>query len=83
MVARKQAYFRGDLEKCNYASTCTPRIAGSPMLDVRLSIITNTFFTNKEELSIGYGHSPWQLPSLGEVPQYRITITPFYLYHFS
>ena len=25
--------------------------------------------------SHGYGHSPWQLPSLGEVPRYRITIT--------
>ena len=34
-----------------------------------------TISTNKEELSIWYGHSPWQLPSLGEVPRYRITIT--------
>ena len=25
--------------------------------------------------SHGYGHSPWQLPSLGEVPRHRITIT--------
>ena len=29
----------------------------------------------KETQSYGYGHSPWQLPSLGEVPRYRITIT--------
>ena len=33
--------------------------------------------------SLGYGHSPWQPPSLGEVPWYRITITllslPFFL----
>ena len=29
----------------------------------------------KETQSHGYGHSPWQLPSLGEVPRYRITIT--------
>ena len=29
---------------------------------------TITFFTNKEELSIWYGHSPWQPPSLGECP---------------
>ena len=46
---------------------------------------TTIFFTNKEELSIGYGHSPWQLPSLGEVPRYRITTTllslPFFLVH--
>ena len=45
------------------------KLEGSLMLDVRLSIINNsTFFTNKEELSIWYGHSPWQLPSLGECP---------------
>ena len=34
-----------------------------------------TVSSNKEELSIWYGHSPWQPPSLGEVPRYRITIT--------
>ena len=27
-----------------------------------------TVSTNKEELSIWYGHPPWQLPSLGECP---------------
>ena len=31
--------------------------------------------TKKGTSSHGYGHSPWQLPSLGEVPRYRITIT--------
>jgi hypothetical protein len=31
----------------------------------------------KKEIYIhGYGHSPWLVPSLGEVPRYRITITP-------
>ena len=27
-----------------------------------------TISTNKEELSIWYGHSTWQMPSLGECP---------------
>jgi hypothetical protein len=29
----------------------------------------------KETWVHGYGHSPWLVPSLGEVPRYRITIT--------
>ena len=29
----------------------------------------------KETWAHGYGHSPWLVPSLGEVPRYRITIT--------
>ena len=37
-------------------------------------------FITKGNLSIGYGHSPWLVPSLGEVPRYRITSTIFYLY---
>ena len=40
-----------------------------------------TVSTNKGELSIWYGHSPWQLPSLGGAPiSYH---HHFYLYHFS
>ena len=60
-----------------------PQVGGPPTLDVRLSIINNsTFFTNKEELSIGYGLSPWQLPSLGECPGI-ISPSHSYLYRFS
>ena len=43
-------------------------------------ITTITFLTTKGELSIGYGHSPWLAPSLGEVPRYRITSTISCLY---
>ena len=56
----------------------------------RYPIITTTFFITKEDLSSWYGHSPWLVPSLGEVSRYRITITslplsfflvrPFWLY---
>ena len=40
-----------------------------------------TVSSNKEELSIWYGHSTWQLPSLGECP--GIVSPSLYLYHFS
>ena len=36
----------------------------------------------KETLINGYGHSPWKLPSLGELPRYRITITTLLLSFF-
>ena len=42
---------------------------------------TITFSTNKEELSIGYGHSPWQCQAWGSAPVlYHHHI---YLHHFS
>ena len=44
-------------------------------------INNSTLSTNKEELSIWYGHSTWQLPSLGECPS--IVSPSLYLYLFS
>ena len=38
---------------------------------------TTSIFITKRKLSIGYGHSPWLLASLGEVPRYRITPLSF------
>ena len=36
--------------------------------------------SSPKKLSIGYGHSPWLVPSLGEVPRYRIAITFYHRY---
>ena len=46
------------------------------------AINNSPLFTNKEELSIRYGHSPWQLPSLGECPSIvspSLLSLPFFL----
>ena len=51
------------------------RNGGAFTLDVRLSTVIITTFITKGKLIIRYGHTPWLVPSLGEVPWYRITIT--------
>ena len=37
---------------------------------------------HQKRIDIGYGHSPWLPPSLGEVPRYHIIPTIFCLYLF-